>query len=192
MTLDRSLQRKLVSRPLRLHWAGWETDTYRLQQGGWQLSADQDVAARRMRLMMQHSAMRMQALTDRIEFDYWQARDDWGYADRVVFPCRAIGSTVHVQMAGSLPDFRAIDAAPQWREASGSLDDLFHFAPTLVRTQEIILPDESVPELMERILKLQQPGRTDRLREELRNQEDGRDSTRLRQKFHAQIISIAA
>lgn len=59
-----------------------------------------------------------------------------------------------------------------------------HFAGPLIRTSEIIIPEESVPELLERILKLQQPARMDRIREELRGER------RREQKFHAQIISM--
>jgi hypothetical protein len=49
-----------------------------------------------------------------------------------------------------------------------------------------------VSELMERILELQQPDRTERIRQQLRNPE-GFDMRSLpSQKFHAQILSFAA
>jgi hypothetical protein len=54
----------------------------------------------------------------------------------------------------------------------------------------VIIPEESVPDLLERILKLQQPARTERLKEEMRNPEGL--ITVPKQNFHAQIISLAA
>jgi hypothetical protein len=54
----------------------------------------------------------------------------------------------------------------------------------------VIIPEESVPKLMERILELQQPARTDRIKEQMRSPE-GYDR-QPQQKFQAQIISLAA
>jgi hypothetical protein len=63
--------------------------------------------------------------------------------------------------------FNAIDATPSFTERRISrVEDLAHFAAPLVKTREIIIPQDSVPELLERILKLQQPARTDRIRAE--------------------------
>ena len=74
-----------------------------------------------------------------------------------------------------------------------SLDDLAHFAVPLTRTNEIILPEENVDELLQRILALQQPGRTEHFRQQLRENREGmRLDAVPRQKFHAQILSIAA
>jgi hypothetical protein len=70
------------------------------------------------------------------------------------------------------------------------IEDLCHFAAPLVRTKEIIIPQESAPDLLDRILGLQQPAKTDRIREEMRNPEGL--TVIPKQNFHAQIISLAA
>ena len=189
----------LLSRPVKLHWAGWETNTYRLQQAGWSLSAEEDIRDMRMRLALRHEGHRIYGLTAGVDFDFMGARynamDMVRATEAMTIPVQHMASRLTVQSYehGGF-NFRPIDATPQFLERRiQSIEDFAHFATPLARTQEIILPEESVPELLERILKLQQPARTDRLREQLRADRDGlRLDATPRQKFHAQILSIAA
>jgi hypothetical protein len=184
---------RILSRPLEIHWAGWETTTYRLQQAGWQLSADQDVYNDRLRLAMKHEGMALYGMSGWSRFEY-EAR----IRDPREFPVivmQAMGREVWVQEHGRVElNFQAIDAKPCFTERKiTKLEDLAHFAAPLVRSREIIIPEENVDELLEKILKLQQPARTDRIREEMRRGPEGRMVTdEPQQKFQAQIISLAA
>lgn len=184
----------MLSRPLRVEWAGWVTDTLRLQQAGWKLSAEQDVYYNRIRIAMAHEGLRMEAMSDRMDFEYERfARMPQDLRDLPpIIVRRAMGSEVRIHEAGRIDwNFQAIDAKPCMTENRISrMEDLCHFATPLVRCNEVIIPNESVPELMERILKLQQPARTDRIREDMRNPEGLIQAPQ--QKFHAQIISLAA
>lgn len=184
----------MLSRPLRVEWAGWVTDTFRLQQAGWKLSAEQDFYERRMRIAMVHEGLRMQAMSDRSEFDYERFhRSPMDLRDLPpLIVRRAMGSEVRIHEAGRIDwNFQPIDAQPcMTSNRISRMEDLCHFAAPLVRSNEVIIPNESVPELMERILKLQQPARTDRIREDMRNPEGLIQAPQ--QKFHAQIISLAA
>jgi hypothetical protein len=187
-------QQRILSRPLRLLWAGWETNTLRLQQAGWQLSAEQDFYQNRMRIAMRHQSMNLMAMTPSFDFSYESAAmDQRRYLES--FPiqvCAAMGSNVSIHEAGRVDwMFKDIDAQPTFTTNKISkLEDLAHFAAPLVRCNEIIIPNESVDELMERILKLQQPARTDRIREEMRS--PAGLAVIPKQHFHAQIISLAA
>ena len=184
---------RILSRPVPIHWAGWETDTYRLQRAGWQLSARQDIQGHRLQLAFRRGQSRglggWEAITEIIPWDY-QRMMDARIASYDLPPLRvshAIGDQVLVHMTGpvSVDGWGPIDAEP--RLSTGKitrLEDFAHFAGPLIRTNEIIVPEESVPELLERILKMQQPARTDRIREELRGER------RPEQRFHAQIISL--
>jgi hypothetical protein len=177
-----------------LQWAGWETNTLRLQQAGWKLSAEQDFYSQRMRIAMKHDSMNLLAMTPSFDFHYEEAaRDPLRYLERFPIPVvRAMGSAVMVHEAGSIDwMFKDIDAQPTFTTNKiTKLEDLAHFAAPLVRCNEVIIPEESVPDLLERILKLQQPARTERLKEEMRNPEGL--ITVPKQNFHAQIISLAA
>jgi hypothetical protein len=62
---------------LRLHWAGWETNTARLQQAGWQLSAEQDFYGNRMRIALRHEGMNLMAMTPSFDFHYMEAARDY-------------------------------------------------------------------------------------------------------------------
>ena len=185
------LNARILSRPLKVEWAGWETNTYRLQQAGWKLSAEQDVFQNRMRLAMQHERMNLYAMSRMTEFEYERYAMDRSF-DFPMIVMQAMGREVFIQEHGRIDwGFNAIDAKPCITDRKISrIEDLAHFAAPLVRCNEVIIPEESVPELMQKILKLQQPARTDRIREQMRNP-IGYDREP-QQKFQAQIISLAA
>jgi hypothetical protein len=105
-----------------------------------------------------------------------------------------MGREVFIQEHGSIEwNFAAIDAKPCFTDRKiTKLEDLAHFAAPLVRSRQIIIPEENVEELLEKILKLQQPARTDRIREEMRHPEGRLITSEPQQKFQAQIISLAA
>jgi hypothetical protein len=107
---------------------------------------------------------------------------------------RAIARDVTFHVHGNIDwNFQAIDATPQFTtQRISRMEDLCHFAAPLVRTQRIIPPEENVPELLESILKLQQPAKTDRLREEMRSPDGLRCNAIPQQRFQAEIISVAA
>lgn len=179
---------RILSRPLRVHWAGWETTTFALQKRGWKLSACQDIRGSRLQMALRHDGMRIEGITAPLDYRYEQALDmrERAYVENIVLHVQGmLGETVMVRSESELPAWSPIDAEPRYTEARITrLEDFAHFAGPLIRTNEIIIPEESVPELLDRILKLQQPARIDRIREELRGE------NRREQKFHAQIISL--
>lgn len=183
----------ILSRPLEVEWAGMRSDTFRLQQAGWQISADQRYYDGRMALMMMHPGCNMRAMSQTIDFDYMRSREDWHrYLPTIRFHMQHMAHDIRVHAAGKIDwDFQAIDAKPcLTTHTIHRIEDLAHFATPLVRCNEVIIPEESVPKLMERILELQQPARTDRIKAQMRNPEGY--TTAPQQKFQAQIISLAA
>lgn len=176
-----------------MHWAGWETTTYNLQQAGWQISAEQNVFSNSIRLAMKHDGANMRAISDTVDFPYYEAVERfYEVLPRILIHMRLMGRDVWVHEHGRVDwSFQPIDATPTMTENRISrIEDLAHFAAPLVRTKEIIIPNESVPELLDRILKLQQPARTERIKEEMRSPEGLVVAPK--QNFHAQIISLAA
>lgn len=148
----------------------------------------------RMRIMMSHEGMRMMAMTPSISFEYGRAYRDHEYLNHIVLNVeRAVARDMTISVSGEINwNMQAIDAAPTFltNHTLHRMEDLAHFAVPLVRTNQIIIPEDSVPALLERILKLQAPARTDRAREAQRNPE-GYETVPV-QKFQAQIISLAA
>lgn len=179
---------RILSRPLRVHWAGWETTTFRLQKCGWKLSAYQDIRGSRIQMALRHDGLQIEGITNELSYEYERALDmrERDYVNSIVLTVqRMLGEQVMLRTVGELPMWSPVDAEPRYTEEKiVRLEDFAHFAGPLIRTNEIIVPEESVPELLERILKMQQPGRMARIREELRGEH------RPQQKFHAQIISL--
>lgn len=188
----------IYSAPIKLVWAGWETDTLRLQQAGWQLVAEQNVIYDSMRILMRHEGMQMQAFTDLFGFRFRQALTDFdgSYLRSITVPCQAMARRIDFHITGSIDwsAARPIDAYPQFRDREvRSLEDLVHFAPLLTRTNEVILSEAEVPDLLGEILKRQDPARQERLKAQLRADREGMQVAAVpRQTVHAQIISIAA
>lgn len=183
---------RVLSEPVRVYWAGFESDTLTLQQNGWSLSAEQDVYRNTMRLAMRHDGAQMLAIT---EVSEWEYRDQTFRHRHHPLHMRCAREIRFVNHGPIDWKFKPIDAVPVYVETEiRSLEDMVHFAPALVRTQEIIIPEESVSDLLARIQEMQQPARTERLKQELRRSHDeGRlIGTGPQQKFHAQILSLVA
>lgn len=182
----------LRSRPVRVNWAGFQTDTFTLQQQGWSLSADQDVCRMQMRLAMRNERLGMVGITEPVEWDFFHyARDPVSQLPTLRMQIMSRQVNVIHEWEGALSNFRPIDAMPQMIERKvTALEDLVHFNPSLARTQQMIVPEESVDDLMARILEMQQGTRIERIRNEIA--EGAEVSFVPQQKFHAQIISLAA
>jgi hypothetical protein len=182
----------ILSRPVSLWWGGWTTDTFTLQQQGWSISAEQDMEFMSMRLALRNERDGMTGITERIDWDYIRYAEDRVTA-LPTLRVHLISRDIQVIHAGNatLGNFQPIDAQPQFDIRQRTrLEDFVHFAPAHTRTQQLIVPEETVDDLMSRILEMQQGPRIERIRQEVREGE--RVSFTQRQNFHAQIVSIAA
>jgi hypothetical protein len=201
-------QPRLVSAPIPIRFAGWESNTYRLQQCGWQLSAREDsirnVMRPQLQLALKHPDLQIRALTTPIDVDYLGMSRGAGHSIveglmRMGLDVQMFGSTLILNVMHQGPvEFRPIDAQPMWEDPACStttnIDDLKIFADAqLVRTEEVIVMPDNVPELMAHILKLQDPKQAE-IRERVRKDKlvNGLqlEDVRPRQRFHAQILSL--
>lgn len=173
------------NRPVRIRWAGWETDTYRLQDAGWRLSAAQNPYLGCMQLAIDHPGCHVQGLTDIVED---VRRLTLGAEPTYQAKLRYVGGPLRVYPDRLLDSvWGAIDCTPTYDPTPpNSLSDLCHFAPSgLVRSKSIIMPDErSVEELLAAILRKQEGAKMAYYREEV-----ARDTPR-EEVFHAQIITL--
>lgn len=184
---------RILSRPMKVHWAGWESDTRRLQQAGWQLSMNQNVERMSMQVGLQYEGGRGHfvrgygEIADR--FNYERAVHDHRYLEEIELGMQLGGDVIFQGYEAVM--LAPIDAQPQMTGvAIQSMSDLACFAPSLARTRQLIVPEETVPDLLERILKMQGPARAARYAEQV--QEERFSRVEQRHKFHAQIVSLAA
>lgn len=189
------VQRRILSRPARVEWAGFSSDTYRLQQAGWELAAEEDVCYGRIRLLMRHQDMRLYAMCRDLEFDYYKNYDAQ-IAPQLRFDVIMAAPEMRIREIASMGswNFKQIDATPTFVEDKvRSIEDLKIFSTPLKRTEEIIVEPQSVQAMLDKIREMQAPEQA-RLRAKQRMQarREGLLPDETPQTiFHAQIISLA-
>ena len=108
-----------------------------------------------------------------------------------------MASRVSVEVQADMTDWRAVDARPQFIAERKSLEDFGIFATPLARTEEIIVEPDTVESLLAKIREMQAPAleaahQRQKLRRTLDEGVDPAAVPPVRQRFHAQILSIAA
>lgn len=186
---------RFLSRACEVHFAGFRSDTYSLQQAGWKLSAEQDIREGRINLALSYEPAQLYFLCEDQRFNYrgyhaesWRLSDD----QLPVFVVRqAISRRTELRMTNvNLNSFQAIDSTPVLIESQVKrMEDFAMFAAPLARTEEIIVDPKSVAECLDLIRKLQAPDLAE-IRE--RNRQRDRNEPMNQQVFHAQILSLAA
>jgi hypothetical protein len=189
------VERRVLSRPAEVWWSGFRATTSQLQQAGWELAAEESIADNRIRLLMRHQDLKLYALTHTEEWNYFSDQTDRPLVFRVVASASHRMEFRIIETA--MPDFRLIDAMPQFTEEKiVTPEDLRVFAVPLVRTEEIIVDPARIGEILEKIRLAQLPEQEAiRARNRLRESREGQTVERLakpRQQFHAQVLSIAA
>ena len=190
---------RLLSRPYRVFWAGWETDTHSLQQCGWSIAAQWDMQHCGSRLALKHDASRVTALTDIVrDIDWENCQNPYARDGFPVFHVVTIATQIMVHTHETrAPQFKAIDAEPQvTMESVKSLDDMGIFQIPLTRTQEVYVEqaDMDVIEHLEAIKRLQAPKQAELREQSLRHMrtEEGEYAPvdRPQQNVMAQIIEL--
>ena len=174
---------RFLSRRCQVFFLGWESDTYRLQQCGWQLAVEQDVRGSRINLVMYHPRAGTTMFAETTEWDFMHVGDNRLPA----FTIRRITTErVYIETGTiNFDELRVVDAKPSFVTTERKcLEDFFLFNVQQVRTEEIIVEPETVMALLEKIKKLQSPELA-----AIPKRNATRDFEPA-QNFHAQIISL--
>lgn len=184
---------RLLSRPCDVYFAGFRSDTHRLQQAGWQLSAEQDIRMRAIRLAMRHEGAQLYAMTSAVPYDFFEDANHYGHR-LPEFQVQHVSSRMTVQLMESQFNFRPIDATPQYTEIKRrDIEDFGIFAVPLARTEEIIVAPETVADLLDKIKRMQAPELTAIRERNRRRHEPGTVADAMPETtFHAQIVSLRA
>lgn len=179
----------VMSRPAEVHFAGFRSDTYTLQQAGWRLAMEQDVRSGMLRMLMHHRDVDLHMVAADIRHNFMDMRlnREAHPVFKIIRVARVLES---VRLNLDFASFHVIDATPVMRiENPRRIEDFTLFAAPLVRTEEIIIEPQSVAECLERIKALQAPNLAE-IRERSRRRERLEPSNQTR--FHAQILTLAA
>ena len=184
---------RVLSRPHRVVFAGFESTTTRLQQAGWELAVEQSFHDMSIRLALRFEPARLYMLAEAQRLDFFRYGSQM-LDEPLTFHIRHCASRMAVQLMEASFAFKPIDAVPQFTEAPRkSIEDFGIFAAPLTRTEEILIEPQSVAQCLEMIRKLQAPDLSAiRERNRRRNDDGGTLQAIPRQTFHAQILSLAA
>ena len=170
---------RLLSQPIRLFWNGWESNTMKLQERGWELSVQQDIERQEMSIAMRHQQSGMRGLTQSTNWDYWAQMERHRFVDPRslgVFNCQ-IASDISINcMATHAMDipFEPIDAKPMYGQmeiTSKPLDEIAHFRKIEKPSDEIFLRKASMAQIMAMALEKQEP-RQEQIRREMVRQNE--------------------
>lgn len=181
--------RRVLSEPCEVVWAGFRSNTYALQQAGWEIAAEEDFVEGRIRLMLRHQDMNLYAMSEHRNFNFFQAARE--YVRPPVF--HVINAAPRIEVMRTMlsePSFKQIDAMPQYATRVDSIEDMGIFATPLARTEEIIVEPADVYALLEQIRTMQAPEQAEIRKRERRRDEGTRIEAVARQQFHAQILSF--
>lgn len=174
MLSSSDLSRRILSYPVRVEWAGWETDTHRLQQSGWEIAVDYEPYRMAYRLMMRHRMIRLYAITAAEVIENYTNVLGPGMHER--FPMFRVmhcaPSIEVVRITDDLTNFQQIDAQPMMiNQEIKRIEDLNIFNVPLTRTEELVVDkaNMSVIEHLQAIKELQSPEQA-RIRERIRRE----------------------
>lgn len=185
--------RVMLSQPIRTRMLGMESTTLAMQQAGWEFSAEYEMAWMRHRVIARNKNARMYALSDPFDLHVMEALQSDHAWKRVVINFGRVANSMHIVLPEHSFNFNPVDMTPQFADTKRlDIEQLGIFGTPLVRTNEIIVPEESVDDLLGRILEMQDPIKTEYYKKKMAENTEGmRVDAIPQQKFHAQILSIA-
>lgn len=183
--------RILRSEPMEVRFAGFSSDTLSLQEAGWRLAVEEDFRHGRLSLMMRHEQAGLYLVADDVSFNYYERIDGRPRGRLPVFVVRRVARSLEsVRCSFDFNSFAPVDAVPHIAALTHQrIEEFSLFGAPLVKTEEIIIEPQSVAECLALIRKMQAPELAD-LRE--RNARRERAEPINQQRFHAQILSLAA
>lgn len=145
----------------KVFFAGFESNTLALQRAGWQLSIEHMQHMDSFRLAMKYEPARLFAVTHAVTFHVMELmRNPYAAAEHLIFNVACIGNGLRFQIIPNMGPmaFTPFDATPAFTQTEvHSIEDLIPFRPVNPDAPEIVIAPSSVPELMDMILKLQDP-----------------------------------
>ena len=154
------LQQRILSYPVGVRWAGFESDTHRLQQSGWAIAVDYEPYRQAYRLAFSHRMMRLYAITAEEVINNYSNVMGPGMHERFpMFHIQHCAPSIEVlRITDNLSNFQAMDAEPMMvNQEIQRIEDLNIFNVPMTRTEEILVDraDMSVIEHLEAIKAMQ-------------------------------------
>lgn len=149
----------LRGRPLPVGFLGFESDTFRLQQAGWQIAESSDRG--HFQIALRHPQHGVAGVSDAIERDrvFCQIHRSYHGGPEIRIEVR-----ISANVLSPYQGFLAVDTTPAWEPCFGYLMDAPYFRP-IEGGREIFLKEATMEEILHIALAKQEPERV-RIQEE--------------------------
>ena len=187
----------LQSTPFKIVWAGFESDTLRLQNNGWTLAIEDRCdflfSRHEVRFILRHEMLNLYAYTFVNSFDFSDLTAYMGqYKDHLKFSIQVIAKDVvfnSMTMPFKMDAITEVDCRPEFVQINNqNLSGLGIFKTLIKPDNALIVEPHRISELLQKIVEAQAPNQAE-IREKLKRS-DARNQ--YHQTLHAQILSVAA
>jgi hypothetical protein len=157
-------EHRLLSPPIKVHWAGWESDTLRLSRAGWDISVDQDIARDVLRIALRHTEGKVYGWSQPIQYRDL-AMESRGNPGMYMKMLESIG--LQVMLANDLTitimepmplTFEPGEMVPSFSDRKiQHIEDFKIFKTQPKDAQEVLLDMPTLDEVLKYACKLQEP-----------------------------------
>ena len=156
---------------MELHWAGWRSTAVTLQRHGWEFAQKHDDYQDAVSFYLHHPRFCVAGQTQQIAYEvlHEAAHRDTGYYGAQGLPVEVAYMNLKEQRIVTMgaPVARVVDMETEYQSPS----QRYEFDPRTIfkeRDSGLLMPEDTVPDLLAKITELQEPARQERLREEVK------------------------
>lgn len=173
----------LTSPPLKVRWAGWESDTYTLAKNGWDISVTQGYSAnmfnRNLQVAMRSKAFKLYGISHGMDIDYQRVMTEPHYWQSIVIEMNGIAHDIPVRQQGIVPaaleNMRPIDPIPEYAYLTPiMLSQCQIFRTFDIQAREILLSEPTLEQVLDYAINLQEP-RQKEIRQDILKRRDMAD-----------------
>lgn len=150
---------RISSPRIEVVWAGWRSDTYALQSNGWEISAEQSSFDRTIRLALKHPKFNIYGISQTSDYNQYLEMNRNYYGECPPIVIQHMASRMQLNLMDNLSQFNPVDCEPQVNPPNmevRDIEDFLIFRP-INKSKEIIIPESSAIELLDEIIKKQDP-----------------------------------
>jgi len=168
---------RIHNKPVKLYWAGWETDTFKLGNEGWQISAEQDGYNQQIRIAINHPKAGVQGISRFGHYPFQEMMSNYNYVPEIPTMLRfdQLSREIFINTVERDIGFHPVDYRPRYVESRiTSLNDYANFASIETAKNEIYLHEANINQILEMALNKQQPEQ-ERIRKEMLKRQEIRE-----------------
>lgn len=163
---------RIISKPFKLYWAGWKTDTLSLQKEGWCISVSENHMMSSLRIAIKNDSLNIRGISNFLYVEYERFLSQYvnnNFNIDINISVAKMSMSERIFMIDQPEyEFIPIDAKPTSTQKYCDFDDLILFKKVEVieNVKDIFLKDASMSEILRFALNKQEPEQ-ERIRKEM-------------------------